>query len=76
MDYTIADLEEGDKGLISDKALNNIPLKLLEIGCLPGKMVTLVKKAPLSDPIYIKINGSHIAIRVATARLIDIEPMT
>lgn len=76
MDYTIADLEEGDKGLISDKALNNIPLKLLEFGCLPGKMVTLVKKAPLSDPIYIKINGSHIAIRVATARLIDIEPMT
>jgi len=72
MTYSIADLTEGEKGIIATIALDNIPLKLLEMGCLPGKTVELIQKAPLQDPLYIKVNGSHLAIRVETAKNIEI----
>ncbi len=72
---SIDQLEVGEKGIICEIALDNIPLKLLEMGCLPGKTVELLQKAPLKDPLYIRVNGSHLAIRVATAKLIAIEKL-
>lgn len=50
-----------------------LPVKLLELGCLPGNVVTLVQVAPLNDPLYINVNGSHIAIRRAMAQHIALE---
>ncbi|CAA0145306.1 FeoA family protein [Tenacibaculum maritimum] len=64
---TIASLHIGEKGIISEESLANIPLKLLEMGCLPGAEVELLQIAPLNDPIYICVNGSHLAIRKETA---------
>lgn len=69
---TIASLQIGEKGIISENNLKNIPLKLLEMGCLPGAEVKLLQVAPLKDPIYIYINGSHLAIRLETAEQISI----
>lgn len=69
---TIATLHIGDSGIISEESLGNIPLKLLEMGCLPGAEVKLIQRAPLKDPIYISVNGSHLAIRNETAKLIRI----
>ena len=68
----IAQLEIGEKGIICEIALDKIPLKLLEMGCLPGKTVELLQKAPLNDPLYIRVNGSHLAIRVETANQIAV----
>lgn len=67
MSISIAQLEIGERGIICDIALDKIPLKLLEMGCLPGKTVELLQKAPLNDPLYIRVNGSYLAIRVETA---------
>jgi len=69
---TIADLSVGEKGVIQDISFDNVPLKLLEMGCLPGKEVELMQIAPLQDPLYIRVNGSHLAIRKETAKLIQI----
>ncbi|WP_299883962.1 FeoA family protein [uncultured Lacinutrix sp.] len=67
MEYTLADLKRGEKGIISDVSSELIPLKLLEMGCLPGNNVELVQVAPFADPMYLNINGSHLAIRKETA---------
>ncbi|MGG8496043.1 FeoA family protein [Tenacibaculum sp. TC6] len=64
---TIATLQVGEKGIISEECLDRIPLKLLEMGCLPGTEVELLQIAPLKDPMYICVNGSHLAIRKETA---------
>ncbi|WP_397447639.1 ferrous iron transport protein A [Polaribacter sp. R77954] len=69
---TIASLLKGEIGYISEESLDLIPLKLLEMGCLPGAEVRLVQIAPLKDPLYICVNGSHLAIRKETASLIQI----
>jgi len=70
---TIASLEKGEKGIITDLSVAMIPLKLLEMGCLPGNEVQLVQKAPFQDPLYLNINGSHLAIRKEIAAMIEIE---
>lgn len=57
----------GEKGIIEEVSFDNIPLSLLEMGCMPGEQVELIQRAPLKDPLYIRVNGSHLAIRIETA---------
>ena len=73
MGFTIANLKKGEKGIITDSSSEDIPLKLLEMGCLPGNEVRLLQLAPFSDPMYINVNDSFLAIRRETASLIIIE---
>ena len=70
---TLAELKRGQNAIIIDVSSKKIPLKLLEIGCLPGNSVELVQVAPFSDPMYLNINGTHLAIRKETAIHIIIE---
>ncbi|MDY2586388.1 MULTISPECIES: FeoA family protein [Winogradskyella] len=67
MSLTLADLKRGEQGIIKDVSSIHIPLKLLEMGCLPGNSVELVQVAPFADPMYLNINGTHLAIRKETA---------
>ena len=73
MSLTIADLKKGEGAVITDSSSNDIPLKLLEMGCLPGNEVKLLQLAPFSDPMYLNVNDSFLAIRKETASLIIIE---
>lgn len=52
---------------------DKLPLKLIEMGCLPGNEVYLEQVAPLKDPMYLVIDGCHLAIRKETAQHISIE---
>lgn len=69
---TIASLHIGEFAYISEASFEEIPLKLLEMGCLPGAEIQLLQIAPLNDPLYVCVNGSHIAIRKETAEKIAI----
>jgi len=71
--FTIAQLKKGQRAIIKEFSVDVVPLKLLEMGCLPGNEVTLVQQAPFQDPLYLNINGSHLAIRKETAAQIEIE---
>ena len=73
MKITIADLKRGERGIIKEFSAELIPLKLLEMGCLPGNEVEMVQIAPFRDPMYLNINGSHLAIRRETAIQIEID---
>ncbi len=76
MQYTLAHLKRGEVAVITDVSSIHIPLKLLEMGCLPGNIVQLVQVAPFQDPMYLNINGSHLAIRKETATHILIEKVS
>jgi|TARA_R110002126_G_scaffold81248_1_gene200494 ferrous iron transport protein A len=70
---TINSLKKGEQAIIKDFDIDIVPLKLLEMGCLPGNTVELLQIAPFGDPLYLNVNGSHLAIRVETAREIEVE---
>lgn len=71
----VTDLKRGQKARIVDISAEEIPLKLMEMGCLPGNEISLVQRIPFKDPMYLNINDTHLAIRRNTAELITIELM-
>ena len=73
MQTTIDALKIGQRGTILDFDIDTVPLKLLEMGCLPGNEVRVLQIAPFGDPLYLDVNGSHLAIRIETARTIQVE---
>ncbi len=73
MQTTIQSLKKGQKAIIKDFDIDVVPLKLLEMGCLPGNIVELLQIAPFGDPLFLDINGSHLAIRLETASKIDVD---
>ncbi|MGB5497896.1 MAG: FeoA family protein [Maribacter sp.] len=70
---TVADLKRGQRGIIKEFAEDILPIKLLELGCLPGNEIELLQVAPFKDPLYINVNGSHIAIRRSVALQIELD---
>ncbi|TGD57534.1 FeoA family protein [Flavobacterium humi] len=73
MKVSLAQLQIGQKGIIDDFNIDLIPLKLLEMGCLPGNEVQLLQVAPFGDPLYLNVNDSYLAIRLETASAIQVE---
>jgi ferrous iron transport protein A len=70
---TLDHLKKGEKAVIEDFDIEALPLKLIEMGCLPGNVVELLHIAPLGDPLYLDLGGSRLAIRMETARHISVE---
>ena len=65
-------LKKGQMAQISDINIDEIPLKLIEMGCLPGNTIELIQVAPMGDPLLFNINDSKVAIRKKTAQEIYI----
>ena len=59
-------LTKGELATIETIETDKLPLKLIEMGCLPGNEISLIQKAPFNDPLYLKIDESHLAIRKET----------
>ena len=72
MPVLLSDLKIGEKAIIVDVNIDEIPLKLIEMGCLPGNQIELIQIAPFGDPMYFNINDSHVAIRKETASEVTI----
>ena len=70
---TIANLKKYEKGIVKSIDIENIPLKLIELGCFLGSEVQIIEKATFGDPIYIKMNNTYLSIRKDMASLIEIE---
>jgi ferrous iron transport protein A len=70
MGKTVADLKVGESGIISGFQNSSLTLKLLEMGFLPGSMIKLNFKAPLGDPISIRVSGYNVSIRLDEAAMI------
>ncbi|MDA0677981.1 MAG: FeoA family protein [Bacteroidetes bacterium] len=70
---SLLDLTIGQKAVLADFIDERLPVKLMELGCLPGNEVELLQIAPLNDPLYYLVAGNRIAIRRETASLICLE---
>tara|TARA_B100000003_G_scaffold180730_1_gene172104 strand:+ start:62 stop:292 length:231 start_codon:yes stop_codon:yes gene_type:complete len=72
---TLAQLNKGEKAIIEDLNTDLVPLKLIEMGCLPGNQIELLQLAPFKDPLFLNINGAQIAIRKETAKHIQVKKL-
>jgi ferrous iron transport protein A len=55
---------------------NEIFLKLMEMGCVPGEVIKVEQKAPLGDPIAITVSGYNLSLRLDEAENIFVEETT
>lgn len=70
---TLADLDINETGVITKiKGRGAFRKRITEMGFVKGKEVTVIKKAPFSDPIEYKILDYKISLRKSEARLISV----
>jgi ferrous iron transport protein A len=51
-------------------------VRLREMGLLAGTRLTLIRTAPLGDPIEIKLRGYHLTLRKTEADHVLVDPAT
>jgi ferrous iron transport protein A len=69
----LSQVQAGTKVKIKSFENDDIILKLMEMGCLPDEEITVWKKAPFGDPIYIMVSGYSLSLRADEARKINVE---
>jgi ferrous iron transport protein A len=63
----LSELKVGQSAVVESFTEEAIQLKLLEMGCLPGETISVVRVAPFGDPMAIDVSGSVISIRLDEA---------
>jgi ferrous iron transport protein A len=48
--------------------------RLLALGLLPGTEITMVRVAPLGDPVEVEFRGMRLSLRKADAAAVRVEP--
>lgn len=48
-------------------------LRLLDMGVLPGTSITLIKTAPLGDPMEFTLRDYTLTLRAADAAMVEVE---
>ncbi len=71
----LSEIEIGKKAIIISFENDEIILKLMEMGCLPGEIISIEKKAPWGDPISIIVSGYQLSLRRNEAEKIIVEEL-
>ncbi len=70
---TLFELEQGEKGIITKiRGRGAFRKRITEMGFVKGKVVTVVKKAPLRDPVEYNIMGYEVSLRHSEAQLVEV----
>ena len=73
MTARLSELKPGQEGIIKEFKNNEIFLKLMEMGCVPGEKIHLEQVAPLGDPISVTVAGYRLSLRLNEAEHIIVE---
>lgn len=71
---TLKDLDMGNSAVICQVGgKGELRQHFLDMGIIPGAEVTVVKLAPLGDPMELQIHGYELTLRLAEAEQIEVE---
>ncbi len=69
----LSEIKIGKTVIIRAFEKDDIFIKLMEMGCVPGEKVKVEQVAPLGDPISITVAGYTLSLRINEAELILVE---
>ena len=73
---TLAELETGQTGrIVRVGNVGSVRRRIVDMGAVNGTKVTMVKVAPLGDPMEVKIKGYSLTLRKEEAEAITIEAL-
>ena len=73
--FTLVELAEGEQAVLERLDLpEEFARRLMELGFLPGHVITAARSAPGGDPRVFRVDGSEIALRRDTAARLRVRP--
>ena len=75
MNRRLSEIAVGKTVLVTHFEKDEIFLKLMEMGCVPGEDVRVDQIAPLGDPIAISVSGYSLSLRLNEAQNIFVEKL-
>ena len=63
-------------GLVEDTASAPIIRRLSNLGFVPGRVVTPLRRAPLGDPVVYRVADYELCLRRHEARMVHVEVLT
>ena len=73
MDKKLSEIKAGKSVIVKSFSKDEIFIKLMEMGCVPGELIVVDQIAPLGDPISIFVAGYHLSLRINEAENILVE---
>ena len=73
MNKKLSELKLGQKGIIRSFGNQELHLKLMEMGCLPGEEISMEQIAPLGDPVSVSVAGYTLSLRLYEAEHIIVD---
>ena len=68
----LADMEVGTSGTVESLEGHGNVQRLVDMGVVKGSHITVVKTAPLGDPVEVKVKGCALALRKSEAAMISV----
>ncbi len=73
---TLLDLRKGEEAILDRIDLpDDVSLRLMELGFLPGSRVAASFRAPGGDPRVFRVDGTEVALRCETAARLHLRPL-
>ena len=70
---SLADMKVGQSGVVEAlEGRGNIQHRLVDMDVVKGSHITVFKKAPLGDPVEVKVKGCALALRMNEAAMISV----
>lgn len=69
----LSEIKIGKQAVIKSFESDELFLKLMEMGCIPGETIMIEQIAPLKDPISISVAGYILSLRLDEAHHILVE---
>lgn len=70
---TLDKLSVGEQAIVESFANDSVKLILLEMGCIPGEIISVERRAPFGDPIAVNISGYLLTMRKAEAAAVEVK---
>lgn len=71
----LSQIKAGRTVVIHSFEKDDIFIKLMEMGCIPGERIKVEQIAPLGDPISIMVAGYNLSLRISEAEMILVEEL-
>jgi len=70
----LSELQAGEKAIIHSFESDDIFIKLMEMGCIPGEEIRVEQVAFMGDPISVSVAGYVLSLRLNEAQniLVDV----
>lgn len=71
---TLLDMRPGQKAVVKKvHGEGNLRRRILDMGILRGAELEMIKRAPLGDPIEVKVRGYDLSLRQSESSLVEVE---